>query len=170
VRNQTRAALAAFAMSAFSAPAFADTLGILSPETIDATIVGSSEMIIHVPTDANSRAQTVAAIDVTHQQLVDAFPGSGQSLDMSGRDGSLRSCYANGGIAKQGDDLVYRCIADASQGGTVQAEASPYITPSHAETGYDGAQNVDDPALLDCMGRGGSLIQLSTNGQFACAM
>lgn len=152
-------------------PAFAEDLGLVSPGAVQSTIVGSSEMIVHVP-QAGERAMTIAPIDVTNIQQVDAYPGSGQRIDMSGRDGSLRSCYANGGIAKQGEDLIYRCVADTSsgQGPLAQSASSQYVTPTGFDTGYNGVNNVEDPALLDCMGRGGSLIQLSSNGQFACAM
>jgi len=167
VRIPSRTAAAVLAMSVFAGSAVANDLGIVSPATVEATIVGSTEMIVHIP-ETGTRGQTVAPVDVTNQQLVEVQPGSGQPLDMSGYDGSLRSCYANGGIAKQGEDLVYRCTLDTTQSGVEQASA--YVTPSHSDTGYDGTNNVADPALLDCMNRGGSLIQLAGNQQFACAM
>lgn len=164
----TKAAIAALGLSSFAAPVLANDLGIVSPGAVEATIVGSTEMIVHVP-QTGERGITVAPIDVTGVQLVNAYPGTGQSIDMSGADGSLRSCYANGGIAKQGDDLVYRCEFDSASGQGPLTQ-SAYVTPTNADTGYDGTSNVEDPALLDCMNRGGSLIQLSSNGQFACAM
>jgi hypothetical protein len=172
VRKVTKAAIAALGLSLVAGPAFAENLGVLSPGAVGATVVGSSEVVVHVP-QTGERAMTIAPIDVTNIQQVNAFPGTGQLIDMSGGDGSLRSCYANGGIAKQGQDLAYRCEVDTSNGqGPLgqQAASSQYVTPTGLDTGYDGVNNVEDPALLDCMNRGGSLIQLSSNGQFACAM
>lgn len=173
MKKLTKVAVAALGLSIVAGPAFADDLGLVSPGTVGSTIVGSSEMIVHVPVTGD-RAMTIAPIDVTNIQLVNAYPGTGQLIDMSGGDGSLRSCYANGGIAKQGNDLGYRCEFDTSAGqGPLSQSASAssqYVSPTGVDTGYDGVNNVEDPALLDCMNRGGSLIQLSSNGQFACAM
>ena len=168
MKKLTKVASAALGLSMLAAPVLANDLGIVSPGAVGSTLVGSTEMIIHVPTTGD-RAQTVAAIDVTNLQQITATPGTGQQLDMSGADGSLRSCYANGGIAKQGEDLIYRCVVDTA-GGQGPLSQSAYVTPTQTDSGYNGATNVEDPALLDCMARGGSLIQLSSNGQFACAM
>ena len=169
MRKLTRAASAALGLCIFASPVVANDLGILSPGALEATIVGSSDVVVHVP-QTGERAITIAPIDITNVTLVNAYPGSGQSVDMSGGDGSLRSCYANGGIAKQGQDFVYRCEFDPSSGAGPLSQQSAYVTPANSDTGYSGATNVEDPALLDCMGRGGSLIQLSSNGQYACAM
>ncbi len=172
MRNLTKAATAALGLSVFAIPAFANDLGVVSPGAVGSTIVGSSDVVLHIP-QTGDRAQTVAAIDVTNVQLVDAQPGTGQLVDMTGADGSLRSCYANGGIAKQGQDLSYRCEFDTASGqGPLgqQQQQSAYVRPINDNTGYDGVSSVEDPALIDCMARGGSLIQLSNNGQFACAM
>jgi len=171
VRNLTKAAVAVLGLSVIAGPSFANDIGLYSPGTIGATVVGSSEMVIQVP-QMGQRAQTVQAIDVTNIRQVTAHPGSGQMVDMSGVDGSLRSCYANGGIAKQGQDLAYRCEFDTAsgQGPLGGQQQSAYVSAPSADTGYNGVNNVEDPALLDCMHRGGSLIQLSDNGQFACAM
>lgn len=167
MKTRMTTALAAAVLFVSSGPAFADSLGLYSPETVGASALGSSEMIVHIPV-AGERAQTVAPIDVTGQQLVNAMPGDGRTIDMSGRDGSLRSCYTNGGIARQGQDLSYRCEFEDTTVRT--AESSPYITPQGADTGYYGTNNVEDPALVDCVSRGGTLIQLAGNQQFACAM
>lgn len=169
MNKRTKVAAAALGLSIIASPVLANDLGVLSPGAVEATIVGSTDMIVHIP-QTGERAQTVAAIDVTNVQLVNAYPGTGQLIDMSGRDGSLRSCYANGGIAKQGQDLAYRCDFDTTAGQGPAATQSAYVSPPTVDTGYNGANNVEDPALLDCMARGGSLIQLSSNGQFACAM
>ncbi len=168
----TKAAVTVLGLSIIASPVVAEDLGILSPGTIGSTIVGSSDVVLQIP-QIGERAQTVEAIDVTGVQLVEAHPGSGQIIDISGADGSLRSCYANGGIAQQGQDLAYRCELDTSGGQgplSQQAASSAYVSPSSADTGYNGVNSVEDPALVDCVSRGGSLIQLSNNGQFACAM
>ena len=159
-------ALGAAFLFALSGSAFANDLGVLSPETVGSTLYGSTDMVVHVPVPGESRAQTVAPVDVTNVPQA-ATPTEGQFVDMSGRDGTLRACYAAGGIAKQGQDLAYRCtfVQDAAP-----ATQSAYIAPSGTDTGYDGSTDVEDPALLDCMSRGGSLIQLAGNGQYACAM
>ena len=168
MKTRLRTALAAAAtLFVFSNPASADSIGLYSPETVGAAALGSSEMIVHIPVQGQ-RAQTVDAIDVTGQQLVNVYPGDGQTIDMSGRDGSLRSCYTNGGIARQGQDLTYRCEYEDTSVRTV--ESSPYITPQGVDTGYNGTSSVEDPALVDCVSRGGTLIQLAGNQQFACAM
>lgn len=171
MRNLTKAAIAALGLSFVAGPSLANDVGLYSPGTIGSTVVGSSEMVIQVP-QMGERAQTVQAIDVTNIRQINAQPGFGQAVDMSGVDGSLRSCYANGGIAKQGQDLAYRCEFDTAsgQGPLGGQQQSAYISPPTVDTGYNGVNNVEDPALLDCMDRGGSLIQLSNNGQFACAM
>ena len=165
-----KTAIAAVALSMFAVPASADSIGVYSPETVGAAALGSSEMIVHIPNTTSQRSQTVAPIDVTNIQQVNATPGDGQRLDMSGRDGSLRSCYANGGIAKQDQTLNYFCTFDERGSASSAAASSPYLTPQGVDTGYNGTNNVQDPALLDCVSRGGSLIQLAGNQQFACAM
>lgn len=172
MRHITKAACAAFAISILSFPVSANDLGVVSPGAVGSTIVGSSDVVLHLP-QTGDRAQTVEAIDVTNIDLINAVPGSGQVVDLSGRDGSLRSCYANGGIAQQGQDLVYRCEFDTSDGQgplAQQSQQSQFVSAPNADTGYDGVSSVEDPALIDCVSRGGSLIQLSNNGQFACAM
>lgn len=163
-----KTALAAVALSVFAGSASADSIGLYSPETVGAAALGSTDMIIQIPSASTQRAQTVTPIDVTNMNQVHAAPGDGRVLDMTGRDGSLRSCYANGGIAKQGQDLQYICAYDDR--GSSSVASSPYITPAGVDTGYQGTNNVEDPALLDCVSRGGTLIQLAGNQQFACAM
>jgi len=167
----TKAATTALGLAIFATPVLANDLGVVSPGAVGSTIVGSSDVVLHVP-QTGDRAQTIDAIDVTNISLVNAQPGTGQLLDMSGGDGSLRSCYANGGIAQQGQDLAYRCEFDTAggQGPLAQQEQSAFVSPAYVDTGYNGVNNVEDPALVDCVSRGGSLIQLSNNGQFACAM
>jgi len=172
VRKLSKAAIAALGLTIAAGPSFANDIGLLSPGTIGSTVHGSSDVVLQIE-QSGARAQTVAAIDVTNIQLVNAQPGTGQLVDMTGADGSLRSCYANGGIAQQGQDLAYRCEFDTSAGqGPLgqQQQQSAYVVPAGVDSGYDGVSNVEDPALLDCVSRGGSLIQLSNNGQFACAM
>ncbi len=93
-----------------------------------------------------------------------AAPSASQKLDMSGADGSLRACYANGGMAQQGADLSYVCNYEP-----VTAEASPHITPPDVETGYFGTANALDATIQDCIVRGGSLAQL-TNQNYVCVM
>lgn len=142
-----------------------------APEAVGAALFGGSEPVVYIAPAGQTRAETVEAVEV-----VDApRPNEGDSLDMSGRDGTLRSCYASGGIAKQSDDLSYYCTYDAaSVGGPAAAaqtaEASPFIVSEDVDTGYNGTTNVRDEALMDCMERGGSLIQLASNNAFACAM
>lgn len=168
----SKAAIAALGLSLAATPSIANDIGLLSPGTIGSTIHGSSDVVLQFE-HSGERAQTITAIDVTNIQQINAQPGTGQLVDMSGRDGSLRSCYANGGIAQQGQDLAYRCEFDTAngQGPLGQTEQqSAYIVPTGVDTGYNGVSNVEDPALLDCVSRGGSLIQLSNNGQYACAM
>lgn len=109
--------------------------------------------------------QTIPAVEYTGAV---AAPQEGQVLDMSGADGSLRACYANGGMAKQGDDLLSRCTYAQPSGGAATAY-NDYITPAGVDTGYDGTTNHMDPQLQDCMLRGGSFVQL-TNNNYACAM
>ncbi|GEM_PF-2326845 len=172
MKTLSRAAFAALGLSIAASSTFAQDIGILSPGTIGSTLHGSSDVVLQLE-QSGSRAQTIDAIDVTNIRQVNAQPGTGQLLDMSGVDGSLRSCYANGGIAQQGQDLAYRCEFDTANGqGPLgqQEQESAYVVPTGVETGYNGVSNVEDPALLDCVSRGGSLIQLSNNGQFACAM
>ena len=173
MRNLSKAAIAALGLTIAAGPSFANDIGLLSPGTVGSTLLGSSDVVLQIE-QSGARAQTIDAIDVTNVKLVNAQPGTGQLLDMSGRDGSLRSCYANGGIAQQGQDLAYRCEFDTAAGqgplGQQPAQQSAYVVPTGVDSGYDGVSNVEDPALLDCVGRGGSLIQLSNNGQFACAM
>ena len=60
--------------------------------------------------DEEPETQTVEAVDVDGLELVDVIPGSGVIIDLTGRDGSLRSCYANGGFVSQDEDLNYRCV------------------------------------------------------------
>lgn len=154
----------------YSVDAVAPVVDPLIPETLGAALFGGSEPVVYIAPAGESRASTVAAVEAIDA----ATPLEGGRLDMSGRDGSLRACYAAGGIAKQHDDLSYFCTYDsASTGkgvGAVTAESSRFIAPVGADTGYDGTTNVHDEALMDCMERGGSLIQLASNEAFACAM
>lgn len=150
-----------------AAPAVSGGIGDLIPETVGAAIYGGSEPVVYVPGADETRARTVAAVEV----VAAATPFEGDRLDMSGRDGSLRACYAAGGIAKQSDDLSYHCTYDAASTGAGQASTeSAYIAAPGVDTGYNGTTNLRDEALIDCMQRGGSLIQLASNEAFACAM
>ncbi|WP_040788888.1 hypothetical protein [Neomegalonema perideroedes] len=103
-------------------------------------------------------------LNVVPADSMAARPSSTQKLDMSGADGSLRACYANGGMAQQSGDLSYFCNYEP-----VSAEPSPYITPPDVETGYTGTKNALDATIQDCIVRGGSLAQL-TNQNYVCVM
>ncbi len=159
----------AVAMTFASSFAFAEDLGVLIPETVEASIYGSTETVVRIPTADEVRSQTVAAVEFT--QPVGA-PDPNTPLDMTGADGSLRACYAAGGMASQSEDFNHYCNYEASAPGqqtTASAENSSVI-PQGVDTGYNGTNNIADEALMDCVGRGGSLIQLADNGQYACAM
>jgi len=124
VKKLSKAAIAVIGLSIVAGPSFAQDIGLLSPGTVGSTLHGSSEVVLQIE-QSGTRAQTIDAIDVTNVNLIDAHPGSGQLVDLSGRDGSLRSCYANGGIAQQGQDLAYRCEFDTSAGNFRITVSSP---------------------------------------------
>lgn len=120
-------------------------------------------------TQSHGSVSTAAAspfpgLNVVHADSVPARPSATQKLDMSGGDGSLRACYANGGMAQQSGDLSYFCNYEP-----IAAEASPHITPPGVDTGYYGTQNALDATIQDCIVRGGSLAQL-TNSNYVCVM
>ena len=93
MRNLSKAAIAALGLSIAAGPSFAEDIGLLSPGTIGSTLHGSSEVVLQLE-QSGERAQTIPAIDVTNVQLINAQPGTGQLVDMTGRDGSLRSCLS----------------------------------------------------------------------------
>lgn len=153
MRKIVTSACVTFTIGFASAPAFSNDLVILSPASVQAFLDPATPM-------------TVDAIDITSLTQLSVTAGSQQQIDMSGADGSLRSCYENGGIAKQGQDLSYFCAANEA----ARVQSSSYIAPPTTNTGYNGTNNIQDTALVDCVERGGSLIQLADNGQYACAM
>lgn len=115
------------------------------------------------------------SITVVDEYRRDVAPGSDSILDISGRDGTLRSCYANGGVAKQTSGGRYRCyhddpLDDPLDWKTQKTTDVPERTQVPASSFGNGSSQIDDPALLDCLQRGGSLIQSAENGQYACAM
>lgn len=116
------------------------------------------------PAATSAAASPFPGLNVVHADSVPARPTASQKLDMSGGDGSLRACYANGGMAQQSGDLSYFCNYEP-----ISAEASPHITPPGVETGYHGTQNALDATIQDCIARGGSLAQL-TNSNYVCVM
>ncbi len=123
---------------------------------------------VYTPAAASGASRAAASpypgLNVVHADSVAARPSSTQKLDMSGGDGSLRACYANGGMAQQSDDLSYFCNYEP-----IVAESSPHITPPDVDTGYRGTQNALDATIQDCIFRGGSLAQL-TNHNYVCVM
>ncbi len=160
----------AVAMTFASSFAHAEDLGILIPETVEASIYGSTETVVRIPKADEVRSQTVAAVEFT--QPVGA-PDPSQPLDMTGADGTLRACYAAGGMASQSEDFNHYCNYEISAPGQSTASASTgssSIVAQGVDTGYNGTNNIADEALMDCVSRGGSLIQLADNGQYACAM
>lgn len=159
----TFAALIA-AASLTSSVAFADELVILDPQALGAPVYGSSDVVVAIPQPGDVRVQTVDAVEY----VPTVAPVSTASLDMTGSDGSLRACYANGGIATQRQDFSYFCNYEQETAATPTASA--YSLSADAESSYQGTTDIVDEALIDCVNRGGSLIQLAANGQFACAM
>lgn len=159
--------LAAVAVAATltSSIAFADELTVLSPEALSAPVYGSSDVVVAIPQPGDTRIQTVEAVEYKEA----AVPTGNGTLDMSGADGTLRACYENGGIAKQRQDFSYFCNYEKAEPQAVAVE-SRYSLPADAESSYVGTSNIQDEALIDCVNRGGTLIQLAANEQFACAM
>ncbi|MDD2867055.1 hypothetical protein [Neomegalonema sp.] len=143
---------------------------VYNPAPVSAPVYtpsASSAPLYAAPTRAAAPAaggSPFPGLNVVHADSVAARPSSTQKLDMSGADGSLRACYANGGMAQQSGDLSYFCNYTP-----VTAEASPHITPPDVDTGYRGTQNALDATIQDCIVRGGSLAQL-TNQNYVCVM
>ncbi len=142
-----------------------DVTTVATPEAYTAPIYGSGDVVVAIPQVNDSAVRTVDPVEFAGDV---AAPSATATLDMSGADGSLRACYANGGIAKQREDFSYFCNyeKDVPQ----ESTASAYTLPAGADSSYQGTNNIADEALLDCVNRGGTLIQLAANLQFACAM
>lgn len=138
---------------------------VATPEAYTAPVFGSGDVVVAIPQVNDTAVQTVAPVEYSGNV---AAPLATATLDMSGADGSLRACYANGGIAKQREDFSYFCNyeKEAPQAATESA----YTLPAGVESSYQGTSNIEDEALIDCVNRGGTLIQLALNEQFACAM
>ena len=180
MKTMVKSVVAAAAIAAVSTAAIAQsnfntgyiqgdvTVGEIQGPDGGAALLGGSETVVYVPREDETRVQTVEAVDVTGLS-VDA-PTEGEVIDMSGADGKLRACYANGGIAKQGDDFLNRCTYEEESVAGPVAQNSDFTVAPEVDTGYDGHANPQDEALIDCLERGGSLIQLANNNQFACAM
>lgn len=139
---------------------------VASPEMVTAPIYGSGDVVVAIPQVNDSAIQTVEAVEYVEPA---AAPDASATLDMSGADGTLRACYSNGGIAKQREDFSYFCNYEKSTPQTSTA-SSAYTLPQGADSSYQGTTNIADEALMDCVNRGGTLIQLASNEQFACAM
>jgi len=142
-----------------------DVTTVASPEAYTAPIYGSGDVVVAIPQVNDTAVRTTDAVEYTGTV---GAPSATATLDMSGADGALRACYANGGIAKQREDFSYFCNyeKDAPQ----ETASSKHTLPAGADSSYQGTTNIADEALLDCVNRGGTLIQLAANGQFACAM
>jgi len=138
---------------------------VATPEAYTAPVYGSGDVVVAIPQVNDSAVQTVAAVEYIEPA---AAPTATDTLDMSGADGSLRACYENGGIAKQRENFSYFCNYEKTAPAAVTETA--YSLPADAESSYQGTTNIVDEALIDCVNRGGTLIQLAANGQFACAM
>lgn len=159
------AAIAA-ASTLISGTVFAqDVTTVATPEAYTAPIYGSGDVVVAIPQVNDAATQTVAAVEYVEPA---AAPSASDTLDMSGADGTLRACYSNGGIAKQREDFSYFCNYEKSAPQT--STASAYTLPQGEDSSYQGTTNIADEALIDCVDRGGSLIQLAANEQFACAM
>ena len=143
-----------------------DVQTVTTPEAYTAPVFGSGDVVVAVPQMGDTAVQSVAAVE--YQGDV-AAPTADQTLDMSGADGTLRACYAAGGIAKQREDFTYYCNYEKDTPATSTA-SSQYTLPAGADSSYQGTTNIEDEQLIDCVNRGGTLIQLASNEQFACAM
>ena len=142
-----------------------DVTTVTTPQAFTAPIYGSGDVVVAIPQVNESAVQSVDPVEY----VAAAAPSADATLDMSGADGSLRACYANGGIAKQREDFTYFC--NYEQAAPTQSTASSqYTLPAGAESSYQGTNNIEDETLIDCVNRGGTLIQLASNHQFACAM
>ncbi len=150
-----------------SGTAFAQGVStVATPEAYTAPVYGSGDVVVSIPQVNDTATRT---IDPVEYAGAIAAPSATATLDMSGADGTLRACYENGGIAKQREDFSYFCNyeKDAPQ---ETVENSRYTLPAGADSSYQGTTNIADEALIDCVNRGGTLIQLAANEQFACAM
>ena len=145
-----------------------DVTTVTTPEAYTAPVFGSGDVVVSIPQVNDSAVQSVAAVEYSGEV---AAPTADQTLDMSGADGTLRACYAAGGIAKQREDFTYFCNYEKDEPATATASStSQYTLPQGAESSYQGTTNIADEQLIDCVNRGGTLIQLASNEQFACAM
>lgn len=138
---------------------------VATPEAYTAPVYGSGDVVVAIPQVNDAAVQTVDAVEFV---AAVGAPDASATLDMSGADGSLRACYSNGGIAKQREDFSYFCNYEKSV--PQESTASAYTLPQGQDSSYQGTTNIADEALIDCVNRGGSLIQLAANEQFACAM
>jgi len=138
---------------------------VATPEAYTAPVYGNGDVVVAIPQVNDSAIQTVDAVE--YVEPVGA-PSAMATLDMSGADGTLRACYENDGIAKQREDFTYFCNYEKEV--AQPATASAHSLPADAHSSYQGTTNIVDEALIDCVNRGGTLIQLAANEQFACAM
>ena len=150
----------------FSGTAFAQDVTIVDANALSAPVYGSADVVVAVPQPGDVTVQTVEAVEF----VAAAVPTGDGVLDMSGADGSLRACYENGGIAKQREDFSYFCNYQQDAPQQSASASSAYSLSADADSSYMGTTNIADEALIDCVNRGGSLIQLASNEQFACAM
>ncbi len=148
----------------FSGAAIAQDVTIVDAQALSAPVYGSADVVVAIPMPGDTTVQTVDAVEF----VAAAAPAANGNLDMSGADGSLRACYENGGIAKQREDFSYFC--NYEQDAPQQSASSAYSLSADEDSSYVGTTNIVDEALIDCVNRGGSLIQLAANEQFACAM
>lgn len=149
-----------------SSAAFAqEVTTVTSPETVTAPVYGSGDVVVAIPQVNESAVQTIDPVEYVETA---AAPDPSATLDMTGADGSLRACYSNGGIAKQLEDFSYVCNYEKNE--PQEASSSAYTLAQGEESSYQGTTDIVDDALLDCVKRGGTLIQLAANEQFACAM
>ncbi len=153
------------ASTIFAGSAFAQDVTIVDAQALTAPVYGSADVVVAVPRPGDIAVQTTEAVEFVEA----AAPTASDNLDMSGADGSLRACYANGGIAKQREDFSYFCNYEQSAP-TQSTASSAYSLGADEESSYQGTTNIVDEALIDCVNRGGTLIQLAANEQFACAM
>lgn len=155
-------------ISGFALAAFTMVGAAQADSTINTLLSQINGPAVSAPVPGVSYQPGVQTVPAVEYAAVKSAPQEGQVIDMSGADGTLRACYENGGMAKQGEDLLSRCTYNVPTPGAATAQSS-FITPRGVDTGYDGTTNHMDPQLQDCLARGGSFVQL-TNNNYACAM
>ena len=168
IRLKAAVASAALTLSLIgaSSSAFAiDSIDKLLLQINGASTYGATpEVVVQVP-----YGQQTAEAPVPLDANVGARPSETTVLDMTGADGTLRACYAHGGMASQSTNLNYYCKYESLSVGATANSGSNYILPPDAPTNYFGSADAGDDHIADCVGRGGTLIQL-TNSNWACAM